>query len=61
MIVASIRRATATPKPICWNMTRSPIANPMKTATMIRAAPVISRAVDETPCVRASVVEPVRS
>ena len=48
MIVASISSATATPKPICWNMTRSPIAKPLKTATMISAAPVISRAVEAT-------------
>ena len=26
--VASISSATATPKPICWNMTRSPRAKP---------------------------------
>ena len=56
--VASIRSATAIPKPICWNMTRSPIAKPPKTATMISAAPVMSRAVDETPWTTASVVEP---
>src|SRR5581483_11731123 len=61
MIVASISSATATPKPICWNMTRSPIAKPVKTATMISAAPVIRRAVDATPWTRASVVEPVAS
>ena len=61
MIVASISSATATPKPICWNMTRSPRAKPLKTATMIRAAPVISRAVEATVWVTASVVEPVAS
>ena len=54
MIVASISSATATPKPICWNMTRSPIAKPTKTATMISAAPVISRAVEATPHATAS-------
>jgi hypothetical protein len=42
-------------------MTRSPIANPRKTATMICAAPVISRAVELTPCSTASSVEPVAS
>jgi hypothetical protein len=48
-IVASIRSATATPNPICWNMIRSPIAKPQKTAMMISAAPVMSRAVEPTP------------
>jgi hypothetical protein len=47
--VASMRRATAIPKPICWNMIRSPIANPQKTAMMISAAPVMRRAVEPTP------------
>ena len=56
MIVASISSATATPKPICWNMTRSPMAKPTKTATMISAAPVMIRAVEPTPCATASVV-----
>jgi len=42
-------------------MTRSPAAKPAKTATMISAAPVISRAVEATPWVTASVVEPVAS
>ena len=54
MIVASISSATAMPKPICWNITRSPIAKPLKTATMISAAPVISLAVEETPYSTAS-------
>ena len=48
-MVASTSRATATPKPICWNMTRSPAAKPPKTAMMISAAPVMSRAVEPTP------------
>ncbi len=30
MTVASIRSATATVKPICWNMIRSPRAKPAK-------------------------------
>jgi hypothetical protein len=38
MRVASSRGAMAIPKPICWNMTRSPRAKPAKTATMINAA-----------------------
>ncbi len=42
-IVASMSSATATPKPICWNMTRSPAAKPTKTATMMRAALLDSR------------------
>ena len=54
MIVASISSATATPKPICWNMIRSPIAKPRNTATMINAAPVMIRAVEATPCTTAS-------
>src|SRR5512132_3232875 len=55
MTVASIRRAAATPNPICWNMISSPLA---KTATMIKAAPVMIRAVEATPKVTASVVSP---
>ena len=58
-IVASTRRATATPKPICWNITRSPAAKPPKTAMMISAAPVISRAVEPTPKEMAAAVSPV--
>jgi hypothetical protein len=59
MMVASIRSAAATPKPICWNMISSPLAKPAKTATMIRAAPVMTRAVEATPKVTALVVSPV--
>jgi hypothetical protein len=33
--VASRSRATATPKPICWNMTSCPRANPAKTVMTI--------------------------
>jgi hypothetical protein len=61
MIVASIRSAAATPKPICWNMISSPEAKPAKTATMIKAAPVMIRAVEATPKMTASVVSPVWS
>src|SRR5262249_16178403 len=61
MMVASIRRAAATPKPICWNMISSPLAKPAKTATMISAAPVMILAVEATPKVIASVVSPVWS
>src|SRR5262245_54358562 len=60
-IVASIRSATATPNPICWNMISSPRAKPVKTAMMISAAPVMIRAVDATPKVTASVVSPTWS
>jgi hypothetical protein len=56
MIVASISRAAATPKPICWNMISSPLAKPAKTATMISAAPVMIRAVEATPKTTACVV-----
>src|SRR5262249_29734342 len=56
MMVASISRATATPKPICWNMTRSPWVKPVKTATMISAAPVMIRAVEAAPQRTAAVV-----
>ena len=49
MMVASMRRAVATPKPICWNMTSWPAAKPAKTATMISAAPVMIRAVEAAP------------
>ena len=48
-IVASISTATPAPKPISWNITRSPAAKPANTATMISAAPVISRPVERTP------------
>ena len=48
-IVASSSTATARPNPICWNITRSPLANPTNTATMISAAPVMSRPVDRIP------------
>ena len=48
-IVASIKTATASPKPTCWSITSRPAANPPKTATMIRAAPVMIRAVDWRP------------
>jgi hypothetical protein len=58
MTVASIRRATATPKPICWNMISSPMAKPQKTAMMISAAPVMSRAVEPTPNETASPLSP---
>ena len=47
--VASIRMATPRPNPICWNITSWPAAKPANTATMIRAAPVISRAVEVMP------------
>ena len=57
--VASTSTATARPKPICWNITSSPAAKPLKTATMISAAPVISRADDEMPNETASSVSPV--
>ena len=60
-IVASISSAIATPKPICWNETSSPAAKPTKTAMMISAAPVISRAVEATPKMIASVVSPRRA
>ena len=60
-IVASMSRATATPKPICWNMIRSPIAKPQKTATMMSAAPVMRRAVEATPHSTASSLSPVCS
>jgi hypothetical protein len=61
MIVASINSAKATPNPISWNMTSPPAAKPAKTATMISAAPVMIRAVEETLKVTASVVSPVSS
>ena len=51
MSVASSSTATARPKPICWNITRSPAAKPAKTATMISAAPVMMPAVAPTPSV----------
>ena len=57
--MASIRSATATPKPICWNITSSPEAKPVKTTMMISAAPVISRAVVLTPNATASLESPV--
>lgn len=41
-MVASARIATPSPKPICSNITSFPLANPPNTATIIRAAPVMS-------------------
>ena len=49
MIVASTRIAMARPKPNCWNVARSPTANPMKTATMMSAAPVMMADVERNP------------
>ena len=43
--VASRRMATPRPNPSCWMKTRLAEANPPKTATMIKAAPVMIRAV----------------
>src|SRR5262249_22301608 len=60
-IVASSSSATATPNPICWNMISSPRANPVNTAIMISAAPVMISAVDATPKVTARVESPTRS
>ena len=40
MIVASRRSATATPKPICWNITSSPRAKPAKTTTIEAWVPI---------------------
>jgi transposase len=56
MTVASIRSDTAMPNPVCCNITRSPAAKLAKTATMIRAAPVMIRAVEATPHRTASAV-----
>src|SRR5215211_261610 len=56
--VASMRSAIAMPKPICWNITSSPAAKPAKTATMIRAAPVMIRAVEPMPKRTASALSP---
>ena len=56
--VASISTAAPRPKPICWNITSCPVANPANTATMISAAPVISRAVVRTPNAALSRVSP---
>jgi len=58
-MVASTRTAMARPKPICWSMTMSPRANPPNTATIISAAPVISRPVELRPKDTASVLSPV--
>ncbi len=56
--VASSSTATARPKPICWNITRSPAAKPANTATMISAAPVMMPAVAPTPSVTEAVLSP---
>ena len=48
--VASRSSAPPTPKPICWKPTRSPVANPANTTTMISAAPVMIRPVALIPC-----------
>ena len=59
--VASSSTATASPKPICWNITSWPDAKPANTATMISAAPVMMPAVAPMPSVTASVLSPVLS
>jgi len=59
--VASIRTATARPKPICWNMTSCPLANPANTAIMIRAAPVMILPVAWSPTATDSRLLPVKS
>ena len=48
-IVASMKTATARPKPICCSGPSRPAANPVNTATMIRAAPVMIPAVVRSP------------
>ena len=47
--VASMKTATASPKPVCWRSTRRPAAKPANTAIMMAAAPVMMCAVDRTP------------
>ena len=47
--VASSSTATARPKPICWNITSSPVAMPREHADHDRAAPVMMPAVRPTP------------
>ena len=59
--VASMKIATARPKPICWNITSSPPAMPANTHTMMAAAPVMMPAVRPTPKATASRVSPVWS
>ena len=59
--VASSSTATARPKPICWNITRPPLAKPANTATMISAAPVMMPAVLPMPAATAAVLSPLRS
>ena len=61
MSVASSSTATARPKPICWNITRSPAAKPPNTATMITAAPVMRPAVLRRPKATEAVLSPVSS
>jgi hypothetical protein len=47
--VASMSSETAMPKPICWNITRSPAAKPQNTATMMSVTPVMIWAVEPHP------------
>ncbi len=57
--VASTETATASPKPNCCIITSSPSAKPPKTATMIKAAPVINRPVERSPKATDSLLSPV--
>ena len=61
MMVASMRSAAATPKPICWNMINSPAGEAGEDGNDDQAAPVMIRAVEATPKVTASVVSRVAS
>ena len=59
MIVASIKSATAMPKPSAGTSRGHLGPKPAKTAMMMRAAPVIRRAVEPTPKETASSLSPV--
>jgi len=59
-IVASMRTAIAIPTPMLLIVMESASANEANTDTMIRAAPVITPAVFESPSATDAVLSPVR-
>jgi len=59
--VASTATATARPRPMSFSSRTSERTNVPKTLTMMAAAAVMTRAVDDRPSATASALSPVRS
>ena len=58
-IVASMKMAVASPRPISLSTRRSPRTNDMNTAIMIAAAAVMTRAVEARPSATAVALSPL--